>query len=155
MKIDPYYQRQKCSPGIAVSDAATAATPASAVEAAAAAARRCRPTALAAACRGHLGTRNYLRPSPGHDSYAWLLLFLSELKKTFRTVSSYITPLRRKNNTSRQPNGTLMLSENENSRNGTKVYRGVGKGGDKGACPPEIPMLKNGGFWLTHYCSGY
>jgi len=42
---------------------------------AAAAARRCRPTGHAAACHvHHLATRNYLLPSPGHVSYAWLFL---------------------------------------------------------------------------------
>jgi len=41
-----------------------------------AAARPCRSTGHAAACGGrHLATRNYLWPSPGHDSYAWLFLF--------------------------------------------------------------------------------
>ena len=30
------------------------------------------------------------------------------------------------------------------------------EGGTRGTCPPlEIPMLKNWGVWLTHYCNCY
>jgi len=62
----------------AAAAAARAAAAAAAEAEAAAAARRCRPTGHAAACRGrHLATRNYLRPSPGHDSYASLFLITS------------------------------------------------------------------------------
>jgi len=34
--------------------------------------------------------------------------------------------------------------------------RGYGRGRIRGHVPPpKIPMLKNRGFWLTHYCNGH
>jgi len=35
------------------------------------------------------------------------------------------------------------------------LMSGRREGGTSGTFPPEIPMLKNRGFWLTHYCNGY